>query len=387
MKIPILLVSDDPRKGTGLARITGEIASRILVDPELSKWYEVGVCGVYGKHFVTKPYPIYPVQGGIDDVFRHLGMFWKDFAGNRPGVVMPICSPNWLWELVYAEMAARERNDWWPVVRMWERRPWKLWPYAAVEGGFKGKFNCYVKETLEGCDRVLMYSKWGIELARNSGMDMKNIDWCHHGIDTGIFRKIPELNPPEDKLRIGCIATNSPRKQHALMLEIVADLKKRLGPGKIDAHIHTNTLVDCWDLPLLANDLDLINEVSFSIDRWTDDTVAKFYNQCHVTVLPTSGEGFGFPVLESACCGTPCITGTYGAQVELPCVSVEPREMLVLGRNNDMFPVYRAEDFADRIMECYGRKDRIDQIDARTWDWSMVWPKFRKWFMDGSCMI
>jgi glycosyltransferase involved in cell wall biosynthesis len=44
-----------------------------------------------------------------------------------------------------------------------------------------------------------------------------------------------------------------------------------------------------------------------------DEQVNRLYNLCDVTVLPSTGEGFGLPIIESLAAGVPVVATDYSA--------------------------------------------------------------------------
>ncbi len=93
-----------------------------------------------------------------------------------------------------------------------------------------------------------------------------------------------------------------------------------------------------WNsLLLLLKELGIEEEV-----RWlpavTDEVLVALYAGARMTIMPSSHEGFGFPVVESMSCGTPVICSNAAS---LPEVS---------GGAALLFDPYSAEDLSEKIM-------------------------------------
>jgi glycosyltransferase involved in cell wall biosynthesis len=112
--------------------------------------------------------------------------------------------------------------------------------------------------------------------------------------------------------------------------------------------------------------------------------MARHYAACDLTMLPTRGEGFGFPVIESMAAGTPCLTGSWGGQAELvphACYVVTPERLVVEGANGLLWPIFDPEDWADQaewILQAGKLSDEL-RAHAAGWDWASQWPKFHEW--------
>ncbi len=115
-------------------------------------------------------------------------------------------------------------------------------------------------------------------------------------------------------IRILCVATIEPRKNHACLLEAF-----KLASNKLSGNI---------ELVLVGNDLfpDLSKLVesylqelpNLSWERSADDArLQELYNECDFTIYPSIEEGFGLPILESLWNARPCICANFGAMLEV----------------------------------------------------------------------
>ncbi len=396
-KIPLLLFSDAPDGVTGLGRITRDLAIHLYQDPDTSEKFEVGTYGYLATGSRGLPWPQY-CSDAAESVTPRLRKVWEDFSQGRDGILMPIMPPSWILGLTNPSYVGQElpAND--PLqslVKWLETKPFEIWPYLAVESCGAGmKFGTATKRVIENSDRPLFYNGWGAELARLASQSRASEEWIHHGINTSIFTPQPEkakdfrsqLGVDDDTLLLGCVATNTKRKQLGLLFEVSSLLRERL-KGKFRLWLHTDKPINHWSIPQLTMDFGFSDEdftLTYTCADATDFWLANFYSACNLTFLPTHGEGFGYPVIESLACGTPCVTGSFGGQAEIAEGRhiLEPVGYQVDGIHGLLQPIYSPKDAADRIEACFITKDGVNVERARQWDWKVQWPKFKDWFLN-----
>ena len=61
----------------------------------------------------------------------------------------------------------------------------------------------------------------------------------------------------------------------------------------------------------------MIDQSAYALGRIEDEWMADIYNGMDVMCLPTRGEGFGIPIIEAQCCGTPVVTTATTSGPEL----------------------------------------------------------------------
>ena len=158
--VPLLLISDAPSSGTGLGRITKDLATRIHAHlPDVCR---VATLGYGGAGSAKLDFPQYTIEDMKDFIVPALPQVWEDFAGDQPGIVMTIWDLSrlmWLTQPARCEMLAD-----YPVLWQWlvNSPPFRRWGYFPIDaGGPNGKLTFPLHQTLLGYDRVLAYGPWG----------------------------------------------------------------------------------------------------------------------------------------------------------------------------------------------------------------------------------
>ena len=134
----------------------------------------------------------------------------------------------------------------------------------------------------------------------------------------GEFLEATQVTEPSDErssvVRILCVGTAEPRKNHAKLL-LACDLVRQRSGQKFELLLVGRPCTQ------EVNDLILKYTQQHLNVRWeqkvTDAQLREFYNQCDFTVFPSLAEGFGLPVLESLWHARPCICGSVGALGEV----------------------------------------------------------------------
>ena len=274
----------------------------------------------------------------------------------------------------------------------------KKWGYFPIDAsGPNGRLSYALKECLKGYDRILAYSEWSEKIILNSlgisaseDRDLQNLP---HGIDSNVFyprgRKWRQnfgqlsvrrpVTIADKELLVGIVATNQPRKDYGLAMQVCSQLAKR---HRLRLWIHTDSLDRHWSLPYLLTDYDMNNaEHIVSTSIIDNDTLAKLYSACDVTLGIGNAEGFGYPIFESLACGTPCIHGNYGGAPEHM-----PKELLVEpagARHECVFncvrQVYDASKWVERVEFAIKHEYGFPEHLA----WKNLWSRWEKWFRKG----
>jgi glycosyltransferase involved in cell wall biosynthesis len=409
MTVPVLVYTDAPDHNTGLGRICRELVMRIHND--FSDLFRVGTLGVFGRGSARFPWTQFHANGP-DDALFNLRQITEDFFGQDRGVLLSITPPSWLFALSLPQFMVKEKPEWKAYTEWMGTRQFDIWSYLAIES--HGPFNQYGPTTraiLGGVDRRLYYSKWGSTIAVNSGMT--EADGVHrflgHGIDCNVWKPADpsvvrhlrsELGVGPNDLMLGCVATNTRRKLLPLLFESAMILRHSLGSSRLKLWLNSDApireynigeLADCFGFRL-GSDLILTN----TNEKRPDDWLAAMYSACDLTTLPTAGEGFGYPVVESLSCGTPVITGAFGAQSEFldgfrPAWIVQPIASHVITNSTLMEPIYDAKQWASSLLMAWTElrqhgtllREQCRERAITNWSWEVIWPIWKLWLAQG----
>lgn len=384
MQTPILFYGDSPDLRTGLARIGRDLAVHCCTLPE----FRVGYLGRGGVGSRQLPFAQYNFPESAQWGEMQIARVWSDFAGDERGVIFSIWDASRLgwFSNPYPEAMPPD------LYRFLKSGRFQRWGYFPVDsGGVAGKLTLPSRETISAYDRVLGYGAWGAQVLSDS-ID-REVDWIPHGINLDVWQPRDKkasrmaMGVKSDWPIIGCVMSNQTRKDWGLAFAIANQLQDHFFWFHVDALVRDFR----WDMRALVGDygIDQSRLLVTMSGTMSDDELSYFYSACDLTMLPSLGEGFGFPIVESLACGVPCIHGNYGGGVELvPRTEwlVEPMAWRAEGLQNCVRPVYRPEDWVDAI-----RVALSDPADAQ-WcresvehlSWSNLWPAaWRKFFLEG----
>lgn len=181
-----------------------------------------------------------------------------------------------------------------------------------------------VKELLAFARKPICYSKSAVHEMWDNSIDCYYVPHC---FDLEVFKpdKTKLLHFDDGKFVVGCAAINRGlRKNLNGLLEAFATFHKNHTDSTL--YLHTNpdgyNLGDL-NLNMLANELGIIesvifpNKTDYISGDFTEEWMAQMYNSLDVFLLPSRGEGFGMPIIESQGCGTPVIITDCTSMSEL----------------------------------------------------------------------
>jgi len=395
MPTPLLIISDAPTSGTGLGRITRDLALRIAKHlPE----FRVATLGYGGPYTSKLPFHQYNMEMS-NWVIYNLPEVWQDFAGEENGIVMTI------WDASRLLWLARPENCDNPVLQKFlKEATFQRWGYFPIDAtGPNDRLTVVIKHTIEGYDRVLAYSKWAERILQRTLWKkplLENLDSLPHGIDTSVFHPWDKkearatfgerigmrnqagkwLAIPDDFYTVGIVATNQTRKDFGLAFQILANLTEEK-KGKILVWVHTDRLENSWGLPALIHDYGTKNHAIVVVPL-TDEQMAQCYSACDITLGIGLGEGFGYPIFESLACGVPCFHGDYaGAAEHLPdAMKVQPATFHLETPYNCYRPVFTREAWLEKINQ-WPNADKVRFPEHL--DWNNLWPRWAEWLRKG----
>jgi len=182
--------------------------------------------------------------------------------------------------------------------------------------------------------------------------------------------------------------TNQVRKDAGLWAQVCAGLVERL-KGNVRFWLHTDVAMRHWSYDALIADFALGEYVYVTNPPCDDQWLARQYRKCACTFLPSSGEGFGYPLFESIACGTPVVHGDYagGASLMASCGFglwlVPAREWRLEGVHNSVRPVYNAGDWVEMIMIVLEQKQRVAEGAVDHLAWSRLGHVWKRWLREG----
>jgi glycosyltransferase involved in cell wall biosynthesis len=391
-QIPLLLISDSVTSPSGLARITRELASRIHA--HLSETFEVATAGYGGTYSRQYPWKQYPFQRLQDWTIPELPGIWNDFAGERKGVILAVWNHSWLpWMANPNLLPDGDLKSFLKSGRC------EFWLYAPIDAeGPNGKLDNSQAAIFQGFDRVLAYTKFGADIIDRTCDWGKGItEHLPHGTDDTLFyprdrrearscfiEKVVQNGKgliSEDVLLLSAIATNTPRKDWGLFFEVCGELLSR--GVNVGAWCHTDRFQkpQCWDLRSLAYEFGMKQRTIFTNGHLSDDDMAWGYAACDCVLGIASGGGWELPLAEALACQIPVVTGNYSGPTEFvskECL-IEPVGFRFEGYYSNRRPVFRASDWAYKVMELRGQKIELDP----KFYWKNCWPKWSEWLLDG----
>lgn len=384
MNTPILFVGDNPALPGGLSRITRDLSTLAATMPE----FRVGALARGIGNTRMLPFSMYPYPESGQWGQEYIEGVWNDFSGGEAGVIMTTDDLSRRgWFANPGQYGSLERF-------LGQGRNFRKWAYTPVDsiGPSGNSLGGEMATAAMGYDRVLAASEWGRDVLIRSGRT--DADWLPHGLDFSIWKPHEDPRPllgwSEEDIWAGCVMSNQSRKDWPVAFEALALLNRKYG-NRFHAWLHVDLPIRYWNLYALAMDYGVAGCISMTSDK-SDQEMALRYSACDVTILPSGGEGFGYPVAESMACGTACIVTDYAAGQEL--VHEECRVSPVCYRLDTIHNVQRAVlsgyGFAGKAEEQIERKHvdreyRGEELRDSTshLDWQKLKYPWMKWLRAG----
>jgi len=258
-------------------------------------------------------------------------------------------------------------------------------------------------------------SKFVEKALLDAGYDKNRIHYIPHGVDTNIFKPLPEEEIEKHKAMMNykdkfvwlAVATNTGMEKNWQGLFYAYKIFLTQNPkAKKDTILHCQTSMHYpggYDLEALAKmfgiaeNIRFISGISLNVGLPPEE-MAKLYNVADCYISSTMGESFSLPALEAMACGTPCIIPNHSTGPELV---GEPKtgfliELLKM-KNEQEFGLtgptisdkWLADpvDMADKMTEIYKDKKLREEFSknavnfAQGFDWEkVIIPKWLKFF-------
>ena len=381
---PILILSDSAELLTGLARIGRDLATLLSSMPQ----FRVGYAGMHGRGRRRFPWAQYSFPDDGQFGAPYLPGFWHDFAGEEQGVILSAWDLSRMLWFGQPGGLGKDMESF-----LGDGRGFAKWGYVPLDstGPDEDRLPTGVMAAAAGYDRLLAASQWGQGLLSRSGLQA---DWLPHGIWIDKFHPIPDarklLGWDDSAIVLGCNMSNQSRKDWAVAFECARQLRLEYG-ARFHFWAHTDVPVRYWNFYALAADYGVKDCLEVTLDQ-TDEQLALRYSACDSTILPSAGEGFGYPIAESMACGTPCIVTDYAAGQEL--VDEDARVPAMAYRVDTVHNVRRAVlsgyGFAARAdLQIRGKREDAQGVKEQMvrkvehLDWRKLQHPWKKWLLRG----
>ena len=373
MNVRILWLSDSPLLATGFGRVTREVVSRLARVSGM----EVACLGIgydgWPSDRARFPVTLYPSGGGShgQDTFERVVQEFK------PDVVITLAE---LWMI-----------DWLPSHPCRPRFKWIA--YVPLDAA---PFYRPWESLLRDMDEVVAMSGFGRRVLQ-TGVPSRRIHRIYHGVDPAIFRPLPERAELKNherfrgKFVIGCVARNQPRKNIPALVQAFAKLSKDI--ENLHLYLHMNPCDVGYDLVTLLRRHRLEGKADVSSPDLSlsqalgDEQLNRLYNLFDLMALPTMGEGFGLPIIESLAAGVPVVATDCSACSELVRergALVRPATTLTMGTNLIEQAIIDVDDLAAQIEGLVRDPARVREYSAaglefaRSLSWEVLLPEWIK---------
>lgn len=140
--------------------------------------------------------------------------------------------------------------------------------------------------------------------------------------------------PTAPCVRILCVSTLEPRKNHLRLLEAFTLAQRRLNSLAMELHLVGGTVPDAPEIAEAVRAMTRDNPAVIWHGEVDAAALRTLYRDCSFTVFGSWIEGFGLPVLESLWFGKPCLCSDQGPMAENAagggCLPVETRSVEAL---------------------------------------------------------
>ncbi len=183
------------------------------------------------------------------------------------------------------------------------------------------------KQRLEKAYRIVTLSKFGHRKVQEAGLQSTLI---LEATDTDIFKPMDKmeirklLGVPPDVFLFGMVAANKdnpPRKAFQQVMDAFARFVKVHPEARLYFHV---ILQQDGGFPIqeYAQVLGISNKIFFTpaydlLFKSPHPVISKIVNTFDVLLSPSSGEGFGLPIVEAQACGVPVVVNDWTSMPEL----------------------------------------------------------------------
>lgn len=366
----VMWIGESPHLNTGFGKVSGHIVRGLM---KLGKYEILCLCKghppfiplVREEHYVELP--VFPWQEFEDRLVNCVRQF-------KPDVVVAFGYPHTYRCLPDLKSA----------------HPFKLVGYFSNDGAGIPRFWVPV---IKAMDLAITYSR-STEREVRGIIPAQPTEMIYHGVQTKTFRplrKREEIREREGlggKFVVGCVARNHPRKQIPILLRAFASFAE--GKDNVFLCLHMAEQDAGWHLPELirrfriANNTCMTRYAHYGLGH-AERELNEIYNIFHVMALPTLGEGFGLPILESMSAGVPVLATRCTACQELigsGGQTIKAAATIVLSNDNTQYFVADWRDLAAKLNRLYADPELIRRYgqagrkSALLLDWSRIIPRW-----------
>jgi glycosyltransferase involved in cell wall biosynthesis len=343
-KPTILMMSDSPKLHTGQSVVIREVATGLA---KLGR-YNVIVAG-WGYDGTAHNLPFGMVRASSKDYGKAgnpkegIHSFEQMVAQLKPAILWTV-GDSWMFDY---------------VCELKNRADFKWVAYTPIDGEpIPKNWDAWLKNP----DQLVMETEYGYNMVRGFDPSIEP-RWIYHGCNPGLYYPLPQearlaLRKKIKYLRIsgenqlshasgldagdfvvGTLARNQPRKNYERNLKAFSVFAKDKPHAKL--WIHAAPVDKGYNLVQVAHCFGIEDKVIFTTKNRTYDGLSEeemnsVVNMWDVHFLPTQGEGFGIPILETMAAGVPQVVTDYSAHVEFArkgglLIPVDPVDDFFLG--------------------------------------------------------
>jgi glycosyltransferase involved in cell wall biosynthesis len=173
-----------------------------------------------------------------------------------------------------------------------------------------------IMNTMLAADQVWVPSEWGRLVLMENGAELERCHVMHEGVNSAMYHP---YHPRVESPILSYLITGKYELRKSIIETVYAWIQEFGNDPDVELIVKSNHFM---------NQEEKYNELSNWIGNMGSTNVRvlwgsvsqadmiDLYQQSHVFVLPSKGEGWGLPLLEAAAVGLPIITTMYSGQTE-----------------------------------------------------------------------
>ncbi|TNF33838.1 MAG: glycosyltransferase family 1 protein [Gammaproteobacteria bacterium] len=200
------------------------------------------------------------------------------------------------------------------------------------------------------------------DIAEAFAVPVDRITLVYNGIDTDVFRPMPEIRKVPYRL-MATASADQPLKGLRFLLEAFAQLLPRYPQLSL---LLVSKPKPGGETEQLINQLGIKDRITF-VSGISTEQLVRYYAEAEVAVVPSVYEGFGLPAGEAMSCGVPLVSTNGGALPE------------VVGDAGIQVPVKDADAMAAAIAQLLDHPAKREQLGkagreriVREFNWALA---------------